>query len=118
MTEDQSSDPPDPGEVSMNERLLAHLREEFPVMKEYRPLASGIDRQIRDELKARKGSPPAWRIIAAIRQHVREEPYLEAVSQGGPRFNIRGEPEGEVQRFERSYARRLLRGGQEESDAL
>jgi hypothetical protein len=86
------------------ERLLASMRQRFPVMADFRPLISGIQ----DELGRHYPDVPNWRIIAALRRHVHDVRYLQAILGCEQRHNLLGDPAGEVTAGERAFARERL----------
>jgi sRNA-binding protein len=57
-----------------------------------KPLAIGIHRDIGEALPVLEPE----RIAAALRHHCRQTPYLVALSRGGPRYGLDGQPRGEV----------------------
>src|SRR3546814_18683238 len=61
------------------------------------PLALGIHRSIRGAIESGQieCSSPSITYVA-LRSWTRRNPYLRALVKGGERFNLRGEPEGEV----------------------
>jgi ProP effector len=85
-------------------RLLDKMRQRFPVLADSLPLVSGIE----NELAPHFAGVPNWRIIAALRRHVNGRRYLEAVLRGEQRFNLLGDPVGEITESERAYARERL----------
>ena len=91
--------------------LLEVLRDRWPQAfpRDYcqlRPLAIGI----RQDIAASLSEHPPGRIGAAIRmfQHQMMSAYLRVVLQGGPRYDLEGNPRGEVTPKEQDQARRDL----------
>ena len=88
--------------------LLEVLRDRWPQAfprdyRQLRPLAIGI----RQEIAACLPEYPPGRIGAAIRmfQHQLRAAYLRVVLQGGPRYDLEGNPRGEVTPKEQAQAR-------------
>lgn len=76
---------------------LEVLRQHFPdAFSTVRPLAIGITDALNDERKAGRLPLGVSRIGMAMYAWVNKEDYLLALVAGGPRFNLSGEPEGEV----------------------
>jgi hypothetical protein len=93
--------------------LLADFRARFPAFSDYLPLVGGIEQ----ELGCHYPDEPTWRVIAALRRHVNEVPYLKAALRQPERFNLMGEPVGEVTSVERAYVRRKLRQLEDAGDS-
>lgn len=85
---------------------LATLKERFPVFRDYRPLAIGIHKAIRAMLP----EVDAGQLKLAMRRHVGSTRYLKSISQGGSRFDLEGNPAGEVTGEQRQQATDELRG--------
>lgn len=85
---------------------LATLKERFPVFKDFRPLAIGIHKAIRAMLP----EVDAGQLKLAIKRHVGSTRYLKSISQGGSRFDLDGNPAGEVTEEQRQQAADELRG--------
>lgn len=85
-------------------RLLEEIRRRFPVVAEYLPLISGIE----DEIGRHFPDVPNWRVIAALRRHVNDTRYLKAILRNEQRFNLLGDPAGEVTEGERAHAMERL----------
>jgi sRNA-binding protein len=80
--------------------VLAKLRRENKVLREFRPLQLGID------LPARDASDKQSRRALAL--HCVSQRYLEAVAPGGPRYALDGSVCGEVSRLQREAAKARL----------
>ena len=89
--------------------LLAALRGVAPeaFCSPPRPLAIGIDRQIRDLAGASVSKRDlSW----CLRWWTSTPAYLAALAHGGPRVNLDGTIAGEVEPSHREHARRELEG--------
>jgi sRNA-binding protein len=87
------------------------LRERWPQAfprdyRQVRPLAIGINKDIAAHLPEQ----PLRRIsfVIGIFQHLLGPAYYRAVIQGGPRYDLGGNPRGEVSLKEQEQARRDL----------
>ncbi|MBK9952910.1 MAG: hypothetical protein IPP10_15790 [Candidatus Competibacteraceae bacterium] len=96
---DQSSD-------SDPTKLLADLRERFPVLADFRPPKIRIHLDVRAALE---GSGPSIRIARAMHCHANHGLYLKALAKGGPRYNLAGEVDGEVTEEQRRHAIQQLK---------
>lgn len=72
-----------------------------------RPLAVGTAELIAADMCAR-GITGAGKIRAAVAMYTRRATYLKALIAGGSRFNLAGEPEGEVTPEQQRLAREKL----------
>lgn len=84
------------------ELLITHWPEVFSLTTP-RPLTVGIDKQIAADMDARSLTG-AGKIRAAIAMYTRRIAYLKALAAGGGRFNLQGEPAGEVTPEQRQLA--------------
>src|SRR3546814_16850327 len=80
--------------------LLKQLSKKYPMVFDREntiPCALGIQRSIRGAIESGQieCSSPSITYVA-LRSWTRRNPYLRALVKGGERFNLRGEPEGEV----------------------
>ena len=80
------------------------MEEAFPVFRDFLPLVSGIE----EELTRHFTSDHGWRVIAALKRHVGKPAYLRGILTHQQRFDLNGEPQGEVTEAERLYARDQL----------
>jgi hypothetical protein len=88
------------------EALLARLQRLHEVLKHHQPLAEeGIETAL---AQAHPEEEP-WLIRLALHLHLGGDAYLQALSHGGPRHNLQGQPRGEVDTAARHHARMLLR---------
>jgi sRNA-binding protein len=93
-----------------NRALIAALAERFPKAfqpdgwRQHRPLAIGVDQGI---IVATGIDPKAlhWALIA----YTNRVKYLAAQTSGAPRFNLAGEPEGEVTEEQAEVAQKKLK---------
>lgn len=88
---------------NQTERLLSRFRDLYPVLEEFYPLASGVDRQLVEGFPQQ----PSWRVIAALRRHVLDPRYLRAVADGEFRYSLDGQRQDPVCEGHREHA--LLR---------
>ncbi|MGY9520978.1 ProQ/FINO family protein [Citrobacter freundii] len=72
-----------------------------------RPLAIGTAELIAADICAR-GITGAGKIRAAVAMYTRRATYLKALAAGGSRYNLAGEPEGEVTSEQQRLARENL----------
>ncbi len=117
---------PNTGKVlSQNARqLLKDLQERFPVLRDCRPLAIGIDKQ----LMARLPDLDRKHLRIALGIHTHSLRYLKAMEKAQVRLDLEGNPAGEITPEQRSYATELVnarlqkqaeqRRAQREADAL
>lgn len=92
-------------------RWLEHLTEMWPQafdMKNPRPLAVGIIDAITAELSAR-GAGGHGAVRYAMKSYTGNIRYIRALAAGGARYNLRGEPEGEVTEEQRQRAAQTLK---------
>lgn len=98
INEDRAADPA---------TLVADLRARFKVLADFRPLKIKIHLDIRAALD---GSGTAnVRIARALHYHTGHGLYLKALADGGPRYNLAGEIEGEVTEEQRQRAIKQLK---------
>jgi hypothetical protein len=80
------------------------MEQDFTVLRDFLPLVSGIE----DELARHYSEDTSWRVIAALKRHVAKPAYLRAILRYQQRFDLSGEPKGEVTEEERLHARDQL----------
>ncbi|PTD97400.1 ProQ/FINO family protein [Pseudothauera lacus] len=85
--------------------LLKRLQAASPTFRDCRPLAIRIDAAIHERFP--EFSRKALR--AALRLHTASTRYLKAVEKGEQRFDLDGNPAGEVSAEQRSHAATLLK---------
>ncbi|WES69662.1 ProQ/FINO family protein [Superficieibacter sp. HKU1] len=88
------------------ELLLTHWPAAFS-LDAPRPLAIGTAELIAADMCAR-GITGAGKIRAAVAMYTRRATYLKALAAGGSRYNLAGEPEGEVTPEQQRLARENL----------
>ena len=69
-------------------QLLKQLQERFPVLKDARPMAIGIDAEILTALPEIEKKT----LRTALRMHTGTTRYLKSMARGEKRFNLAGEP--------------------------
>jgi ProP effector len=110
---------------SQNARqLLKDLQESFPVLRDCRPLAIGIDKQ----LMARLPDVDRKALRIALGIHTHSLRYLKAMEKAALRTDLEGNPAGEITQEQRTHASELIkerlqkqaeqRRAQREADAL
>jgi len=85
--------------------MLKDLQGRFPVFQECRPLAIGIDKQVRAALP--ENELRLLRRVLAL--HTHSTPYLKAMAQAKVRYNLDGSEAGEVPEEHRSHASETLK---------
>ena len=88
------------------ELLLTHWPEAFS-LNAPRPMAVGTAELIAADMCAR-GITGAGKIRAAVTMYTRRASYLKALIAGGSRYNLAGQPEGEVTPAQQQMARENL----------
>ncbi|HCL6755338.1 ProQ/FINO family protein [Citrobacter freundii] len=88
------------------ELLLTHWPEAFS-LNAPRPLAVGTAELIAADMCAR-GVTGAGKIRAAVAMYTRRALYLKALIAGGARYNLAGEPAGEVTPEQQRMAQEIL----------
>lgn len=102
ITESASSVTANPTDLA----LLAELRARWPILGQPKPLKIGIRKDIRAALDGISGV----RISRAVLLHIASPEYQKALAAGGPRYNLAGEPDGEVTAKEQRHAQAVLDG--------
>jgi sRNA-binding protein len=92
------------GGTSRTHRLVTELRERFPVLERFQPLASGIEWALIDACPGQ----PAWRVIAALRSQIGDPRYQRALLHSDHRRRLTGEAADPVTEDQRHHARHLL----------
>jgi ProP effector len=84
--------------------LLKSLQESFPVFREFKPLAIGIDKQLRAKLPEldRKA------LRMALGMHTHSTKYLKAIAKGTTRFDLDGNSGVELTESHRQHATESL----------
>jgi len=86
-------------------QLLQDLQDKFPVMRDCRPLAIGIDKQ----LLARLPDVDRKHLRIALGIHTHSLRYLKALEKAQVRLDLEGNPAGEVTPEQRVYAGGLVK---------
>lgn len=81
------------------------LRSAFQVFAEYRPLALGIHKAVKERLP----EIDTRQLRTALRMHTASTRYLKALAQGDVRYDLDGAPAGEVTEEQRQQAADTLR---------
>ena len=85
--------------------LLQRLQQAFPAFRDCKPLALKIDASIAERM------PDVDRksLRAALRMHTASTRYLKAVERSQQRFDLDGQPAGEVTEEQRTHASTTLK---------
>jgi ProP effector len=85
--------------------VLETLSSKFPVFHDYKPLAIGIHKAIRLQLP--ELSEGALRV--ALKSYTASTKYLKAVANGTQRFDLGGNPAGEITAEQRQLALQTIK---------
>lgn len=85
--------------------LLQELQAQFPVFRDARPLAIGIDAALLLRLPALNRQV----LRSALRQHTASTRYLKALQAATQRFDLDGNEAGEVSEAQRAHAAETLK---------
>lgn len=85
--------------------LLQRLQAEFAVFRDCKPLALRIDAAIRERMPELDRKT----LRSAMHTHTASTRYLKAVERSAQRFNLDGEPAGEITDDQRSHASATLK---------
>ncbi len=85
--------------------LLKELNDKYPVFKESKPLAIGINKQLVGLLEGVE--PKTLRL--ALRHHTTSVRYLKAMEKATERYDLENRPAGEVTEEQRKHASDVLR---------
>lgn len=99
--------------TSRSQAILDEMEEAIPVIRDFQPLASGIE----DDLSRRFPEDPSWRVIAALRRHIQRPAYLRAIVTQDARVDINGQTASRISELERVHAREQLAAQGERSGA-
>jgi len=97
--------PATPNPVQSARELLKGLQERFPVFRKHLPLSIGIDKQIialEPEINRKL-------LRIALGLHTRSTSYLKAMEKAATRFDLEGNPSGEVPEEHRTRAAEMLK---------
>jgi len=96
---------PSPSPVQAARALLKDFQDKFPVFRECKPLAIGIDKQI----IARLPEVDRKTLRTALRFHTHSMRYLKAMEKATVRFDLDGNPGDEVTEAHRNHASEAVR---------
>ena len=85
--------------------LLKSLQNDFPVFRDGKPLAIGIDKQ----LLARLPELDRKTLRIVLSMHTHSTRYLKAMAKGTRRYDLDGNPAEEIAEAHRKHAAELLR---------
>ena len=85
--------------------LLERLHAEFVVFREFRPLAIGIHKALMERMPDLDKN----HVRTAMHNHTATTRYLKALVEGAPRFDLDGNPAGEVTAEQQQQAVQTLR---------
>jgi ProP effector len=85
--------------------VLDLLSTSFPIFRECRPLAIGIHKAIKERLP----DIDSQQLRLAMRAHTASTRYLKALTQADARFDLDGNPAGEVSAEQKKQASDTLR---------
>jgi ProP effector len=93
------------GPLDSGRTLLKQIQEKFVVIRECRPLAIGIDKQLYAQMP--ELDKKALRVALGL--HTNSTQYLKSIEKATTRFNLDGTPAGDVNESHRSRASEILR---------
>lgn len=99
-----SNDQPAPSHGQIARALLKDLQTQFPVLRDALPLAIGIDKQ----LIARLPEINRKVLRTALGMHTNSLRYLKGIKKATVRFDIDGNPAGDVTDAQRTHAATVL----------
>ncbi|EJI7470499.1 prop effector [Escherichia coli] len=74
-----------------------------------KPLKAGIIRDVLEDAKSRELPLATGVLRGALTSHLHTTRYLKAIIAGGPRYDLNGQPCGEVTEEDKSVASELLK---------
>lgn len=89
-----------------DQALLTEIRARWPILSEAKPLKIGIRQDIRAALDGVSGV----RIARAVLLHIATPAYQAALAAGGARYDLNGEPDGQVTAKEQRHAKAIVDG--------
>ncbi|EEQ1778405.1 ProQ/FinO family protein [Escherichia coli] len=95
-----------------NRRRINRLAEYWPELfgaENIKPLKAGVIHDMLQDAKARKLSMGTGTLRAALISYIHTTRYLRAVIAGGERYDLKGQPCGEVTPDEKAVARGILK---------
>lgn len=96
--------PSQPSHFQVARALLKELQEKYPVLRDAQPLAIGIDKQ----LIARQPEISRKSLRIALGIHTNSLRYLKAMKKASNRFDLDGNPAGDVTEEQRTHAATML----------
>lgn len=100
-----NAQPTPPTALDSARALLKQLQEKFPVIREHKALALGIDKQLLAQLQ--DVDKKSLRIALSL--HTNTTQYLKSVEKAAHRTNLDGSPAGEIDEAHRTRASEILR---------
>jgi ProP effector len=85
--------------------MLEQLQAEFAVFRDFQPLAIGIHKQLMERMPDLDKN----KVRTAMHSHTASTRYLKALTAGAPRFDLDGQPVGEVTAEQQTVAVQTLR---------
>ncbi|EID9652013.1 prop effector [Escherichia coli] len=95
-----------------NHRRINRIAEYWPELfgtENIKPLKAGIIRDVLEDAKSRELPLATGVLRGALTSHLHTTRYLKAIIAGGPRYDLNGQPCGEVTEEDKSVASELLK---------
>ncbi|EFJ5752269.1 prop effector [Escherichia coli] len=95
-----------------NRRRINRLAEYWPELfgaENIKPLKAGVIHDMLQDAKARELAIGHGVLRGALTSHLHTTRYLKAIIAGGPRYDLNGQPCGEVTEEDKSVASELLK---------
>ncbi|ENB5393091.1 ProQ/FinO family protein [Escherichia coli] len=99
-------------EQRKNHRRINRIAEYWPELfgtENIKPLKAGIIRDVLEDAKSRELPLATGVLRGALTSHLHTTRYLKAIIAGGPRYDLNGQPCGEVTEEDKSVASELLK---------
>ena len=96
------------GRVSQNRKKIGKLAEHWPkgfTLAGVRPLSIGIQEALINDAKARELPITDSQIRYCLSAYTKRPTYMKALAAGGPRYDLNGQPCGEVSTEHQEEAR-------------
>ena len=90
---------------SRRNALLETLSATYPVFRDCQPLALGIHKTVKEKMPELEAAP----LRVAMRIHTASTRYLKALAIGAQRFDLDGNPAGEITAEQRDVASEALK---------
>ncbi|HJV74394.1 MAG TPA: ProQ/FINO family protein [Noviherbaspirillum sp.] len=97
--------PPPSSPIQSARALLKQLQETYPIFREHKPLAIGIDKQLFAQMEGVNKKT----MRMALSLHTSSVQYLKAMEKATVRYNLDGTTAGEVDDTHRTHASETLR---------